>query len=441
MVFVLQFFLFLNHAQANAQGFTFEQPESVSRAYIEPVTQKKTILFQKSFESHRSDGSSDLDFFKSAVKTLELSAGDELHVLLQSDGGEISVGLNIHAFLLWLREKGVSITTQIPKDGFCHSICVPVFAAGNIRLADAEASFIIHPATFPEISDTEEKQAALDKAKSHYVKALSTADASFANFIENSEFLDKKSHEFFAKDLALSFPSFLKLFGDCGETLVSVIYADKIDLDLACTALETSRNLVKKEFSYDTNAPISIEFKPSVLFSLFDASGAEVSQEPVYGLYDRKKNRIEMSGYKSNIVQNPEREHFSLKIRALPLSDEEKNRLLLELHKSAIVHELTHLFTQHNFKDDNPSSAIHEYFSYVAQLKSLPQELLAQILILNPQKFTDDMQINSMIHFANPHQFGVMSYRHYEALGERKAKFIGDALTGKFRPDDLLEML
>lgn len=437
MFFVLKFYLLaiITHATI------LDLPQDISKAYVDPVSQKKIILFQKSFESVRFDGGSDLDFFKNAIQTLQLSSGDDLQIILESDGGEISVGLNIHAFLLWLREKGVSITTQIPKGGFCHSICIPVFAAGNIRLADPESSLIFHPATFPEIFDLEEKQQALDKAKSHYLKALASADTSLAKYVEASRFLEEQSHEFMARDLASAFPSFLKLSGDCGDSQVSVIYNDPTDYLLACKALETIRASVQKEFSYQTDVPIFIEFKPTVLFSLFDASGLEISQEPVYGLYDRKKNRIEMSSYQSSIVQNPEREHFSLKIQSLPLLEEEKQKLVLELHQSIIVHELTHLFTQHNFKDDNPSSAIHEYFSYVIQLKSLSDELLAKILSLNPQTFTDDLQINSMIHFANPHQFGVMSYRHFEALGERKARFIEDALNGTFRPDDLLEML
>jgi ATP-dependent protease ClpP protease subunit len=436
----LQLFFLLYLSQASAFE-TLLESEFESKAYIDAESQTKTILFKKSFESLRSDGRSDLDFFKAAVQSLQLSPGDQLQIILQSDGGEISVGLNIHAFLLWLREKGVSITTQIPSGGFCHSICIPVFAAGNQRFAAPEASLIVHPPYYPGISDPQEKAAAHLEAKANYIKAIETADPIFAKHLDEAGFLDQAEHEFFANNLAQEFPNFLRLFGQCGDSQVSVLYADPIDYDLTCKALGTIRSLVQKELFYQTDAPIFIEFKETVLFSLFDPSGHEVSQEPVYGLYDRNKNQIAMSAYQSSIVQNYDREHFSVKIQSLPLSEETKKNLLFELHQSVVVHELTHLFTQHNFQDERPSPAIHEYFSYVIQLKSLSQDMLNRILDLNPSVFTHDLQINSMIHYANPHQFGVMSYKHFETLGEGKKRFIEDALSGRFRPDDLLEFL
>ncbi|MCC6138669.1 MAG: hypothetical protein IT287_08545, partial [Bdellovibrionaceae bacterium] len=162
----------------------------------------------------------------------------------------------------------------------------------------------------------------------------------------------------------------------------------------------------------------------------------------VYGIYNRIENRIEMSSFDSQIVQNKEREHFSLKIKSLPIDVHQKNKLLKEMHLSIVIHELTHLFTQHNFKDDKPSPAIHEYFSYVIQLKSMSLELRSMILDkYKNTDFTNDMQINSMIHYGGPHAFGVMSYKHFQNLGDLKNQFIEDALTGHFRPDDLLEML
>lgn len=228
---------------------------------------------------------------------------------------------------------------------------------------------------------------------------------------------------------------------DCGLDHVRVVYQSSVDYELACDAIQQISQLVQKEFGYRTEAPVLIEFKDTVYFSLLDNQGAITSQEKVYGLYYRTENRIEMSAFASDIVQNLDRAHFSLKIRTMPVSETVKNQLLLEMHRSVVIHELTHLYTQFNFIHHNPSPALYEYFSYVIQLKSLSPQLLEEILNLNPQVFTHDLQINSLIHYSDPHKFGVMAYRHFENLGPRKKIFIEEALSGSFRPDDLLEML
>lgn len=118
--------------------------------------------------------------------------------------------------------------------------------------------------------------------------------------------------------------------GDCGRKNVNIIYSHDIDYSIACNSLVDVFQITQKELGYKTNTYVQVEFKDSVLFSLFDPQGVETSREPVYGLYLRRENRVEMSSFNSSIVQNRDRSHFGLKIKTMPISDLKKNGALKE---------------------------------------------------------------------------------------------------------------
>jgi hypothetical protein len=228
--------------------------------------------------------------------------------------------------------------------------------------------------------------------------------------------------------------------GDCGREKTTVIYSDPIDYEIACKGIASAQQMVRTEYGFKTDAEVKIEFKAEVTFSYLDDNGKPVTSQPVYGMYVGTENRVEMSAFTSKIVQNLEREHFGLQIKKMDVSEEKKAALLREIHQSVVVHELTHLFNHHNFRYRPPGHGVHEYLAYIVQLKFLNPELRALILESNDDVFTNDYQINPLVHGFAPHKFGVMSYRHFEELGERKAQFLDDILSGKFNPDTMFDM-
>lgn len=228
--------------------------------------------------------------------------------------------------------------------------------------------------------------------------------------------------------------------GDCGREKTTVLYEDLADYEIACEGIAAAQKLVGAVYGFKTDAEINIEFKAVVTFSFYDDDGRPLTSQPVYGMYIGLENRVEMSAFSSQIVQNAEREHFGLQVKKMAISSQQKSKLMREIHLSVVIHELTHLFNHHNFRYKPPGHGVHEYLAYIIQLKFLNPELRAQILEKNADEFTHDYQINPMVHYFSPHKFGVMSYRHFELLGERKAQFLDEILSGKFNPDTLFDM-
>ncbi len=246
--------------------------------------------------------------------------------------------------------------------------------------------------------------------------------------------------------LLFVFVSFLSIqahaaTGDCGRERTVVNYEDLVDYEIACAGIARAQELVAKTYGYKTDADIRIEFKQRVLLEFKNEHGELTSTTRVYGMYIGPENRVEMSAFSSDIVQNKEREHFGIRIKELGLPSEQTDALLKHMHLSIVIHELTHLFTQHNFRVPKPGGAVHEYLSYIIQLKSLDPWIREEVLRRNTEEFSHELQINSMIHYFAPHTFGVKSYRHYEKLGERRAQFVDDILSGEFNPDSLFELM
>jgi ATP-dependent protease ClpP protease subunit len=74
-----------------------------------------------------------------AALTDAANAGDEINLLISSNGGNVTEGLNIATFM---RSLPVQITTH--NVGQTDSIANVIFAAGARRLANTNASFLFH---------------------------------------------------------------------------------------------------------------------------------------------------------------------------------------------------------------------------------------------------------------------------------------------------------
>jgi ATP-dependent Clp protease protease subunit len=75
---------------------------------------------------------------RSAI-TEAANAGDDIYILISSGGGNVSEGLNIAAYM---KALPVQITTH--NIGQTDSIANVIFAAGSVRYATQNASFLFH---------------------------------------------------------------------------------------------------------------------------------------------------------------------------------------------------------------------------------------------------------------------------------------------------------
>ena len=64
-----------------------------------------------------------------------------LVLILNSPGGSIEHGRKVVAAI---RARDRAIDTLVQKAGVCASMCVPIFLAGTVRMADPEAYFMFH---------------------------------------------------------------------------------------------------------------------------------------------------------------------------------------------------------------------------------------------------------------------------------------------------------
>lgn len=228
---------------------------------------------------------------------------------------------------------------------------------------------------------------------------------------------------------------------DCGMKDVEIIGGEEIDVELACEGIVQAKELNKQHFGIVAKTKIVVKFEPNLVFKWYDESLKETSQHPVYGFFDRNTKMVSMSPFNSEIVQNPDRSHFKIKIKRMNISDEEKLVLLKEMHRSVIVHEVTHLITNGNFEYANPSGGLAEYLSYYIQIEALTPDLRKTVLDAIPGTFAFLSHINMMIHHYDPHAFGVAAFRHFSNLttGE-KLKFLKDVFSGALNPDDAFNM-
>lgn len=131
------------------------------------------------------------------------------------------------------------------------------------------------------------------------------------------------------------------------------------------------------------------------------------------GSYDAEHNSIRVLTYQAAVINSENAEPGLGKIAS-------------HVHwRSYVVHELTHAAIHLGCDKSCPSRAIHEYVAAVAQLSSLPQSALAELLSHYPdlEPFSQMSEISETYYAINPHYFAVKSYKHYQQLSEPKAFF------------------
>lgn len=99
-----------------------------------------------------------------------------------------------------------------------------------------------------------------------------------------------------------------------------------------------------------------------------------------------------------------------------------------DLHRSLVVHEISHAIVQQNLKVP-PCHAIHEYVAAVAQLGSLPEGSRSAYLnhFAGEDIYTTDM-FNDIVLAMNPARFAAAAYRHFQRP-ENGCAFVQRLLT------------
>lgn len=103
----------------------------------------------------------------------------------------------------------------------------------------------------------------------------------------------------------------------------------------------------------------------------------------------------------------------------------------IHLWRSYLVHEISHAITERHYIGEMHNLAPTEYIAAVAQLSTMPRDLLGNILSENSdlQAFKDETEITDLYYFMKPCEFAVRSYLHYSNLANGQ-EFIRYLLHG-----------
>lgn len=107
-----------------------------------------------------------------------------------------------------------------------------------------------------------------------------------------------------------------------------------------------------------------------------------------------------------------------------------------ELYVSVLAHEATHALSKQFYALPPATHAQDEYIAYASQLWTmLPSQraLVASAYPMPKFEFSDELNINDLIHHSGPHAFGVMSWRHFSGPAGGRA-MLERIYSGAFKP-------
>ncbi len=198
--------------------------------------------------------------------------------------------------------------------------------------------------------------------------------------------------------------------------------------DMICRGLSKARAFYVEhhiELPADIE-PFRVVFKPAVTMPSKDSAGNAtfLGGTRVLALFDRGSRTLEFTSMNEPWLRSKGRTFFKL-----PYND--------MLYESVSMHEMMHVLNKSLYKYNDYGHAQDEYIAYAAQIYSLPQPIRAKVVAqYDNEQFTDELSINDLVHFSNPHAFGVMSYLHFMGTkgGETMLRRI---FNGDFKPMDL----
>lgn len=149
----------------------------------------------------------------------------------------------------------------------------------------------------------------------------------------------------------------------------------------------------------------------------------------VLGLFDRGSGILRITDEKEPWIRQKKRTYFKLQYTP-------------QLYESVLLHEMIHLLSKQLYLYSDYGHAQEEYIAYVAQIESLPEHERERVLrsCAAPEcVFADEMNINDIVHFADPHAFGVMSWRHFTS-NEGGRMMLDRIYSGAFKPINLSDL-
>lgn len=232
--------------------------------------------------------------------------------------------------------------------------------------------------------------------------------------------------------------------GFCGYRNVKISYVIKEDYLIGCEGIARAKSFFAN-YGYAVDVPIRLYFKQRVLVTI---GHHETDQKQIYGYFDPKTMSVHVSSITSVLVDDPEKVRFRIG-RQKGTEDRKSQRRLIreEFHRSAITHEVAHLYAQHNFnlQASKTSQAatkmghgVHEYIASVVQLSTMEPTLRHRILRLYVPEiiFDDEQQISVILYACDPEKFCIMSFRHFYSMNINQQRlFLDRMFSNNLNPD------
>lgn len=198
------------------------------------------------------------------------------------------------------------------------------------------------------------------------------------------------------------------LDSDCpsGTVRVRLIGADASDRAGACAGLARAHAFfVLHGFNPATDGPpLTIRFETEARLACSEQSvkpGCKGTR--VAAFFDADKFEVVATKSSASWMRSKTRPYFTL------LYDR-------ELYVSVLAHEATHALSKQFYRHIPETHAQDEYIAYVSQISTMSDLQRARVLSAYPLphfEFSDELNINDLVHHSGPHAFGVMSWRHF----------------------------
>ena len=211
---------------------------------------------------------------------------------------------------------------------------------------------------------------------------------------------------------------------------LKVVYDNPSDLKLAIPAVDKARKFFEK-LGYKADYQVNLVFKEAVYLDIpLLGEGGRIIKERVYGVYygnfsEDLKNVIYVSSWGTDYLHKGSRKCFEIPVT-------------LELHSTIVTHETAHLLLRE--LAGKLGHGVNEYIAYTTQIATMSESLRNQVLSKyeDCDIFESELMINGMYHAHGPHQFGVISYKHFKKTGPEMFNRI---ISGKFDPDDMMNAI
>lgn len=170
-----------------------------------------------------------------------------------------------------------------------------------------------------------------------------------------------------------------------------------------------------------------VSFANKVILPAVDSKGNPTFSGGVrvLGLFDRGSGVLQVTDERDRWVKHKKRTYFKLQYTP-------------SLYESVLVHELVHMLSKQFYRYSDYGHAQEEYIAYAAQIESLSikeRDRVLKACDFTKCTFSSEVNINDLVHFGNPHRFGVMSYRHFSSP-EGGRVMLERIYSGDFKPID-----